>query len=257
MIDSQWVQGALLEPSATRNYITEEDVSETDVLIVISQSCDIVCVSYDVEPFVELHVGHSIGEIDGNNAFGKSPRVLDFQTTVNGGDRKLRILDRERKRVPRQVLERAVPIGVMPEADVRMVSRWTANRYTRPALPDAFNARRAKAKDAITKLASRDAKDVTGFYIALNTFDELSEGTDYELALLSITRKTIADDAVRFAGVIKVTEGIGKLLNDHGIRVVDVIARSAANVSLEDIALYSRLELDHLSERNGGERPVE
>lgn len=257
MIDPRWAQGALLEPNDARDHITQEDVTTNDVLIVISQSCDVVCGSFEIEPSVELHVGRPIEQIDGNNSFGKNPRVLDFETTINGNPRTLRILDYERKRIPRQILEDVLPIGAMPENDIRMVARWTANRYTRPALPDTFNERRSSAKSAITKLIRRDAKDVAGFYIALNTFDELPDGTEYQIAFMSITPKAIADDGNRFAKVVEVTKAVAALLKVPGILVVDVVARSAAEVSLEDIGLYKRLEFDYISERYGGERPID
>ncbi len=257
MIDPQWAQGALLDPNATRDYITAEDVTENDVLIVISQSCDVVCTSYDLEPSLELHVGRPIEAVDGNNSFGKNPRALDFEPSINGNTRALRILNHERKRIPRQVLETALPMGLIQDGDIRMLAKWTANRYTRPALPDAFNERRASAKAAITKLIRRDAKDVAGFYVALNTFDELPDGTDYQIALMSITPKAIANDPKRFEKVVEVTKALEGLLKLRGIAVVEAVARSAAEVSLEDIALFKRLEFDYISERDAGEHPVE
>ena len=257
MIDPQWAQGALVEPNDTRDHITAEDVTANDVLIVVSQSCDVVCASYELEPSVELHIGRPIEEIDGNNSFGKNPRALDLETTINGKARALRILDHERKRIPRQTLEDLLPVGCMPDDDIRMVAKWTANRYTRPALPDAFNGRRASAKDAITKLIRRVDKVIEGFYVALNTFDELPDGTDYQAAFMSITPKGIADDVNRFPKVVEVTNAVAGLLKVRGIAVVDVAARSASEVSLEDIAYYKRLEFDYISERHGGERPVE
>ena len=100
-------------------------------------------------------------------------------------------------------------------------------------------------------------KDVTGFYIALDTLNELPRGIDYQVALMSIIPKPIADDVKRFAKVVEVTDAVAALLKVPGIAVVDVVARSAAEVSLEDIALYRRLEFDYISEGYGGERPIE
>ena len=100
-MDPQWVQGALLDPNDTRDHITAEEVAANNFLIVISQSCDVVCASYEIEPSVELHIGRPIEHIDGNNSFGKNPRVLDLETTIKDEPRTLRILDHQRKRIPR------------------------------------------------------------------------------------------------------------------------------------------------------------
>ena len=103
----------------------------------------------------------------------------------------------------------------------------------------------------------KEAKDVSGFYVTLDTFEELPDGTDYRIGLLSVTPKAIADDPKRFAKVIEVTAALENLLKVRGITVVEAIARSAADVSLEDIGYYKRLEFDYISERFGGERPQE
>jgi hypothetical protein len=258
LIDPQWAQGALLDPDAAREHITLGDVSENDVLIVISQSCDVVHVSYESEPDVELHVGRPIDAINGNNSFGKNPRTIDLDTTIDGKQRMLRILAHERKKIPRQALENIKPIGTIPDDDTYHLAKWTGNRYTRPALPDAFNKRRDKVKEAIAKLAKRDAKEVLGFYVALKTFDELPDGTDYEIFVLGVAPTVIANDHERFKKVISVTTAIANLLAScPGITVIEHEARSAANTSLDDIRYFKRLDLDYISERDGGEKPVE
>ncbi len=225
---------------------------------MISQSCDVVHVSYESEPYVELHVGRVIDAIDGNNAFGKNPRTIDLETTVNGKPRMIRILAHERKKIPRQTLENIKPIGAIPEDETYRLAKWTGNRYTRPALPDAFNERRAKVKEAIAKIAKKDGKEVLGFYVALKTFDELPDGTDYEIAVLGVAPTAIANDPESFKKVVSVTTAVANLLATcPGITVIENEARSAANTSLDDVRYFKRLDLDYISERDGGEGPVE
>ena len=89
MVDPEWVQGALLHPTACKsNDLDGLDLGDRDVLIVISQSCDIL---HEDERHVEIHIGREIAEVDGNNTYRKNPRTLDLDTEIGGARRFLRI----------------------------------------------------------------------------------------------------------------------------------------------------------------------
>ena len=82
--------------------------------------------------------------------------------------------------------------------------------------------------------------------------------SDYEIAVLGVAPTAIANDPDGFKKVISVTTAVANLLATcPGINVIQHEARSAANTSLDDVRYFKRLDLDYISERDGGEEPVE
>lgn len=248
------MQGAVLPPTACKSGdLNGLDFADEDLLIVISQSCDIAS---DDEHDVEVHVARAIAAVDGNNTHRKNPRTLDLDTEIAGVRRLLRISQAERRRVPRKRLAKAEPAGVLPEPHVQMLARWTAARYTRPALPDAFNERRRAARERVAKAAKRGGVDVSGVYVALNSELELPDDEPYEIFVLGTVPHDVAVDPRRWKTACAAVNEIVEALRGPGIVVVEADTRSEANVSLEDIKQFARLELDYMSER-GGIMPVE
>ena len=250
MSEPQWVQGALLDPSACEVKDLDGLTLEVgDVLIVITQSCDIA--RHD-EQYVEVHVGRALDAVDGNNTHRKNPRTLDLDTEVNGTKRAIRILQSDRRKIPQTRLEKAPPIGLLPDADIRLLARWTAARYTRPALPDAFNRRRKASIEAIRKIASRSGVDLSGVWITLNSDAELPDGEDYEVFVLGTILHVAAIDVARRNVAFDATKEIAEALQRCiGIVVVDSETRSEKDVSIDEIKRFNGLELDHISERGG------
>jgi hypothetical protein len=70
----KWQQGAILHPKDAKRLLPE--TLETDVLLVISQSCDLVHLKPDEEPWVELIRATRIDNGDGNYEHFKNPRKL-------------------------------------------------------------------------------------------------------------------------------------------------------------------------------------
>jgi hypothetical protein len=139
-IDSAWEQGALLSPDACPPGLrTDIRLVDGDLFIIVSQSCDVLCESFEAEPFVEVHLARMITDIDGNYAHGKHPRVIDIEDTINGEVRRYRISDSERRRFDRQILQHIVPLATLNPAPARMLANWPARRFVRPALPGTFN----------------------------------------------------------------------------------------------------------------------
>lgn len=255
MVDPEWVQGALLHSTACKsNDLDGLDLADGDVLIVISQSCDIL---NDDERHVEIHVGREIANVDGNNTYRKNPRTLDLDTEIDGARRSLRISQADRKQIPRKRLAKAKRAGLLPEADIRLLARWTADRYTRPAFPDAFNERRRPSRDRIAKAAKRDGVDLSGIYIALETEAELLVEEPYNVFVLGVVPHNVATDTARWQIACAAVNEIVEALRCPGIDVLDSETRSEANVSLEDIKQFFRLELDYISERGGTEPSVD
>ena len=136
-----WRQGSVLatETSQQLPIPFPQPLADGDFALVISQSCDVVHPSYDLEPTVELLVARAIEDAakDGNLAFGKNPRKIQFQLDEAEGSQLYEISIHDRLRVPRDILDEAPPsdqITLDPDL-VDLLARWVAKRYTRAALP--------------------------------------------------------------------------------------------------------------------------
>lgn len=55
------------------------DVTADDLLIIATQDCDLVCHSFETEPYAEIVIGRHVDTADGNCRFGKNPRRLQFE----------------------------------------------------------------------------------------------------------------------------------------------------------------------------------
>lgn len=241
------MQGALLSPQTCSDKDLDGlALAADDILVVISHSCDI---ARGDEPNVEVHVGRSVAEVDGNYTYRKNPRTLDLTSGIGGTRRPFRFSQTDRRPIPRARLLETRPIGTLSAADVELLARWTADRYTRPALPDAFNERRKPTRERIARAARRGGIDISGIYVALKPEAELPDGEAYEIAVLGIVPSETARASERWAKACAAVNAIVEALSCPGIKVVDSETRGEAAVSLEDIKQYIRLDLDYISER--------
>lgn len=247
-VDHQWEQGSILAPDDLRGDV-RPNVGTGDFFVVISQSCDVICESFDAEPFVELHVARRIDEVDGNNAHGKNPRVLDFLHEANGERASLRCKDSERFRVDRRCLLGLEPSGKLSEFNTSLLANWTGHRFTRPAFPDEFNRRLGTVRAALARVAAgRDGTLVTAVFVGLSDPGELAPDEPYRVLVLGTM---LADlDPQQAASGNQVVAKIADVLGSaNGIDVLDYETRSEDAVSLAEARELLRLPFDYVTVR--------
>lgn len=146
-----WRQGSIARPADTGALLVASvgrvpELGEAIVhLVAVTQDCDLVQ-EPDIEPFVEFMVCWETEAVEPLYRYGRNPRLLHLRTV--GEDEPgpwLHVSIHDRFRVGKETL-----IGIAVDRDVRLdphnarlLSRWIAKRYTRPAFPDAFNVRLA------------------------------------------------------------------------------------------------------------------
>ncbi|MGO2130552.1 MAG: hypothetical protein ACTH4U_17620, partial [Pseudoalteromonas prydzensis] len=107
--------------------------------------------------------------IDGNNTYGKNPRVLDFEIPELNNI-KIRALQKKRGFINKISIHSEKPL-VGSISNEQSVTRWMANRYTTTALPDEFESRITKQKSKLAKIFAGDiGKKCKSVYINLNEF---------------------------------------------------------------------------------------
>ena len=229
---------------------------EDDLLVLISQDCDIVCHSYEVEPYVELLVARRLPPEARNGGFfhGKHPRRIQFAVPGFDGDRLYEINIHEKSRINRHELTTRLPredVWIDTD-DVRLLARWTARRYTRSAFPDAFNERCRPAATRIEKRFKAKGELLTAVFLHLDTMDELPEGTDYRVILHATALPEDLEDDEREQEALRLLRDVEKALNDcDGVEVLEANLVSEDDFTLTDVRQTLRWDYDYLSYREG------
>jgi hypothetical protein len=139
------------------------------------------------------------------------------------------------------------------------LARWLGKRYTRDPFPDAFNARLRAAQKDLEKISKSAAgRHITTIFLMLDRKDdELEDGADYHVALWFACRHDVLDsdadvEANQFASAFS-----RALESCPGIVVDDYEVRSHDDITLADLELMKRFDLDFRSEapKPGGAAP--
>ncbi|MEK6372190.1 MAG: hypothetical protein AABO58_05790 [Acidobacteriota bacterium] len=172
------------------------DVTADDLLIVATQDCDLVCHSFETEPYAEIVIGRRVDTADGNCRFGKNPRRLQFE--LSGTPDTYEVQAISRISVPRDVLAEygPDPERKLDETTSRMIPEWLGKRYTRVALPDSFNERSRVAQAKIRDRLKADGELVEAIFLTVVPNAELAPHEAYSLVVRVVVREeTLLDDA--------------------------------------------------------------
>ena len=242
-----WQQGSVV-PDALREQLGVG--GEATAIVVLTQDCDLVHSSYDVEPNVELIAGTLVDAADNGLRYGRNPRRLHLEAQRAGAPAVLAFSIHGRTTVPRSVLENHAPhesLGLGRD-ERRLLCEWVAKRYVRAALPDTFNDRAAAAQRKIEKELKRSGEHVTGLFLMIDPDEERSAGEGYRVILrVTARREALADEGVEL-GLVRLTQTIASALGScDGIAVADHQGVSEAEFTLEDLRFFKRWDWDYRS----------
>ncbi|HDR9037951.1 TPA: hypothetical protein ACU967_005970 [Burkholderia contaminans] len=261
--DKGWQQGAIAGAAATATVVAalrrqgRDDLADQlergdACAIAISQTCDIVCVSDEAEPYLEFAVAAiRAGAPNPQDTFLKSFRR--FAARLTDGARHLTFRPWDRCLVGRAALVDATPsddLAIDRRACQDLVD-WLTMRYKRAALPDAFNERlkRSGAEDKLRK-ALAAAPAITEIFLLLNPrHAELTdESVPYQCDVVLLCRRDVyTDSAVREAIEPVVLEFETILAAVPGIEVENVHLRGEHDFSRHAMREYDRWQFDDVS----------
>ena len=263
--EAGWRQGSVVKPSDLQRMLDIMGITYDTgiVLIAASQSCDIANNNIETDPYVEFSVARNIETSKGNLTFNKNPRILHTQITCRTSDDTVFTEDNlelkafEKATVPKECL-----IGLQPDLDRVFESRylesyvaWLAARYSRPALPTAFNDRISAAdpKGKLRDKAKKANQQLTGIYVEITPDAEISDSESYNINLLGLLPARFTEDRQKAETAIK---AYADILSNAGMTVVSAI-RSEDEISVADIKRFKRFYLDDLSFRDETPLPPE
>jgi len=190
--DTPWRQGHLLkdQDAAELGLQHPHGASPTRVL-VISHDCDLAQGS-EVEPDVEVIVGCTIEDLDGNYTHGKNSRRLQIRFEgVSPFPAQFDAMDK-------QIVHKADLFPFTPEVDSALTAdarktlqQWLASRYRRSAFSNEFEMR-MKAKECgrlaekIDKLLKPHGDLITGIFFDVDDGEEFPREGPEDLYTLDI-----------------------------------------------------------------------
>lgn len=260
---SGWRQGSLLKRADFSRIIdgTSASVSESSELIVISQSCDLAQLA-EREPFVELLPAVPVAKKDGNFSFNKNPRILHLAMAVRTEDRSVvETVTLEARAIDKLIIPKPKFYGLSPDGNKTFVQseleafvHWLAARYSRPALPSAFNAALGVSDPNARKrkkLAKSVSSHTSGIYVEIHPDREISAGEAYRVTLLGLVLPTAE---AHLPEVKREVEVLGELMRTAGMDVT-VATKLENEVSVAVLKRFRRFYFDDVSYKEDGPLP--
>lgn len=265
LVASGWCQGAFLQQS-DNELLSREcglDLPQNSQLLVLTQTCDLVCDSLEAEPNAELLSCTPLATPDPNLMHGRSSRRLHLPIVKAGTELYVEISARNWHRVPRQIL---LECNLDPETKLssensRLLRHWAGSRYTRAAFPDAFVERLqcGPSRKRIERALKGNGRNITTLYLALNPFEELAPDAMYRVAIYGVMRHDVHSDPESRTQATKALDSIAETIRDcDGLELVDYQLLGEQDMSLRDARGLVEWHFDFLSfrARPTGELPA-
>jgi hypothetical protein len=261
-----WRQGTIVRASDNENIfkLLGLDNDPGAILLIASQSCDIANNNIDLDPYIEIFHGTSVDTLDGNSTHSKNPRILHTQVLCRTSDESVSSnLNVELKASNKRFVAKEDLVQLTPDPDRVMESKnfrsfvaWLAARYSRPALPTAFNDRIRNA-DPRNKLRDKVKKaniELLGIYIELTPDGEIEADNRYAVNLLGLLPADFSGDTTKAENAIN---AYFETMKQAGMDVMNAAVRTEDKVSVAFLNRFKRFYLDDLSYRDDTPLPPE
>jgi len=206
-----WRQGHFLPDEAPQSFGVTESAGR--LAIVVSHDCDIVQPA-SVEPTVEIIIGRSIENPDGNFSYGKNPRKLHLECTAGTQKYTVELVATSKMVVPKEGKEGDAGLfNYTPREDIRLsgaelvvLQQWLAARYRRSAFPDEFDRRLAATgvRDQLVRILKRYGTHIRAIYFDVDEGEDIvHNGPDdpYKLTISLLYSTEVAPDEAERAAI--------------------------------------------------------
>lgn len=193
-----WRQGSVIEGALARQILDASSVGNGATYVIVSQDCDVVNRSFEVEPTFEV-IAAPVRDSrpDPRFAHGKNPRRLHLSWQEGG---RLEFDVQKRAKLARTLLALHGPASALDSAGTRLLAGWLAKRYARPAFPDTFNERIRPAAKKVDSGLKRFGEHASGVFLLLNSWEELYENSLYEVIIVVVSPIATLDEKKRRGG---------------------------------------------------------
>jgi hypothetical protein len=239
------------------------EIPDDALLLIISQTCDLIQGSFESEPYFEVLCIRSLDrDPRGDYLGGKNSRRIEFSLDLEGnGATKWFAFPFERHPIKRELLLNLnTDYFIQDKSTLKMILRWLSRRYTRTAFPETFVSRVEKRKSQISKKFSRLNPHVSNVYIRVTPFGELYDDDEYSIELILVMNAQNFDDAALYQSCDSIKKELEHQLGQcAGIHVDDINIESTASLTIEDLKGFLEWDYSYLSFRDpdNSSSPVE
>jgi hypothetical protein len=237
---------------------TSADVSVDDWVVVVSQTCDVVALKLEAEPFVEILHCKPVPKLRQQYKELRSTRILDFKPNRETHDSIVLSAHAvaDRYFIPRELLRAIVPDATRRLSRVATirVMEWLALRYTRPAWPDDFVFRISPLKDELEAALEPLSDDIAQVRVGIYKVDrELIEDESYSVSVYFVVDEEVWEADVE--GRSKIYAAFAKFVTTlnccKGIEVNEELSDvySGANFTWQQMELTELWNFANLTHR--------
>ncbi len=266
LIESGWRQGSVVRAECVLELIQGiPNIVKNNSLIVIiaSQSCDISYNTITDDPTIEISIAYKISKQDGNCTFNKNARKLHTKLHLETGDTDvfnevyIELKAHQKYSIFKQLLH-----NLQPDTKLELTNQqlefyvlWLAARYSRPALPTEFNNRLMSADqdDKRKKIAKKLNKQLSGLYIEIIPYKEITSSEHYKVNLLGLVSPDFVGDITT---VNKSIVDFETIMKKAGMDV-RVEVSTEDKISIATLKRFKRFYYDDLSFKKNAPKPIE
>lgn len=250
LIFENWRQGSIIE-FTTAIKSERGTVLQAGVLAaIVTQTCDLLHSSFEVEKEVEILVGrwdHRPPPRDTGKSFRNYSLGAECEQdgSLTLPTRKVEVLDRS------EFFHAAKLFSKQPSSRAqKLFATWLAERYVRPAFPDAFVRSLEPNKDKIKK-ALESLAACSGLFLALSPWDELERGQgQYRVGILLLMRANATVEEL--ASAEKAHARLEALFESSMVKVesAEFGVQTEQKLKVAEYRALSKWHLDYLTTRD-------
>jgi hypothetical protein len=259
-----WRQGSVLN-KANFQAAGLTNPPDFDLAVAISHDCDIasdkIVNDIYVEPVVEFVFARIIEKPDGNNTYGKNPRILHLGCIYDGKSTAVELVAVGKTIVSKDVLKAFEPDESYDLNSSRQVLQsWLAARYRRHALPNSLVERLRDFLAYVDKQGKQHSAGILSFRVNYEPKEELTSDEPYEFWLniiYSIDNSDYASIAEEMASDLKQKFSDKVLKADAGkVDLRDCKSFSESEFTVRRMRETEEYRLEYLSHRNDPPDPI-
>lgn len=227
-------------------------VDNDSLLLIVTQTCDLINPSFDLEPYLEVIQLRSLeGELHAQFKDGKNSRRLEFTIEGSKLNGNYYLLPSDRFLIRRETLLNLYPVECINNPKlIKVIPNWLASRYNRTAFPDSYDSRWKFRRDKIENIIKK-LHLVEDIYIRLDQFDELPEGKDYVVDIILLMDANDFDDANTNKKYEELKRKLENQFNScKGLNIESIDLVSNASITLKEIDSYYIWDYSYLTHRN-------
>lgn len=272
--DNPWRQGLVIPTDVIAALgLNLAKTSAPAIAVVVSHDCDITQTA-EIEPNVEVIIGHIIANGDGNCTHAKNPRRLHLPCT-GGGEKIIVELNAAAKRAIAKTghdglgAHRPAPDMRFTTAERDILQRWLAARYRRAAFPEEFDRRLDRETgvwNVLLKILKPTDRHISAVFVDVDYGEQYErQGADdcYSLAIY-LLYDTSSDPAAAEAAAARAAEQISaafeKRCRSDGhwqwIELVECIPIADTSMTYALSQSLMKWSLDYLSLRGDPSGPI-